>query len=180
MDRTIIGIDPGSRATGFGVVLSRGSSLKCLGAGVIRVPADIEFSTRLGRLYSGVVQVIEQYSPSDFAIEDMFFARNAQSALKLGHARAAAMLAAVHRSLPVYEYTPLVVKKSVAGYGKAEKQQVQQMVKLLLSLSSTPPQDAADALAVAICHANTAQLTLQTSCKTERAVAGCGTAQGCP
>lgn len=143
--------------------MSHGSSLKCLGAGVIRVPAEMEFSSRLDRLYTGVRQAIEKYSPSVFAIEDMFFARNAKSALKLGHARAAAILAGVHSSLAIYEYTPLVVKKAVVGYGRAEKKQVQQMVKLLLNLSAMPAQDAADALAVAICHANSSRLTLTAS-----------------
>ncbi len=161
--RIILGIDPGSRATGFGIVESRGSTLRCLGAGVIRVPGNMEFAARLDRLYSGVAGAIREYSPSVFAIEDVFFARNAKSALKLGHARAAAMLAAVHSSLPVFEYTPLAVKKAVVGYGKAEKGQVQQMVKILLNLGSMPAQDAADALAVAICHANSARLTLTAS-----------------
>ena len=156
----ILGIDPGSRATGFGIVESCGSDLRCLGAGVIRVRGDMEFASRLDRLYSGVKHAIMEYSPSVFAIEDVFFARNAKSALKLGHARAAAMLAAVHNSLPVYEYTPLAVKKAVVGYGKAEKGQVQQMVKILLNLGSMPAKDAADALAVAICHANSSRLTL--------------------
>lgn len=160
---TIIGIDPGSRATGFGVIISHGSSLRCLGAGVIRVPADLEFCNRLDRLYTGVIQTIKEYSPSVFAIEDMFFARNAKSALKLGHARAAAILAGVHSTLAIYEYTPLAVKKAVVGYGRAEKRQVQHMVKLLLNLSKMPAQDAADALAVAICHANSSRLTLTAS-----------------
>ncbi len=161
--QTIIGIDPGSRATGFGVVESSGSSLRCLGAGVIRVTGETAFANRLDRLYSGVAKAIEQYTPTVFAIEDLFFARNAKSALKLGHARAAAILAAVHHGLPVYEYTPLAVKKAVVGYGKAEKGQVQQMVRILLNLCSPPAQDAADALAVAICHANTSQLALKAS-----------------
>ena len=155
----ILGIDPGSRATGYGVVHSSGSSLRCLGAGVIRVPADMEFCTRLERLYAGVSSAIDTHAPGVFAIEDVFVAKNAKSAMKLGHARAAAMLAAVHCGLPVYEYTPLQVKKAVVGYGKAEKKQVQHMVKLLLGLASYPAQDASDALAVAICHANSVRLS---------------------
>ena len=160
----IMGVDPGSRVTGIGVVEASGSSLRCLGAGVIRVSGERSFVSRLDRLYQGVAGAIDKYAPDVFAIEDLFFARNAKSALKLGHARASAMLAAVHAGLDVYEYTPLAIKKAVVGYGKAEKVQVQQMVKVLLNLNSIPPADAADALAVAICHANSARLWFSPVC----------------
>ncbi len=158
----IMGIDPGSRATGVGVVESKGSSLRCIAAGVVRPQGCDRFIQRLDSLYKGVASAIEEYSPDVFAIEDLFFAKNAKSALKLGHARAAVMLAALHAGLSVYEYTPLEVKKAVVGYGKAEKVQVQQMVKIILNIPALPPTDAADALAVAICHANT--VALHASC----------------
>ena len=140
-----------------------------MGAGVIRFATDGAFFQRLDRIYAGVASIIEEYSPSVCAVEDMFFARNAKSALKLGHARAAAVLAAVHHGLPVYEYTPLQVKKAVVGYGRAEKMQVQQMVTLLLGLRSAPASDAADALAVAICHASSARLASSVSGRQGRA-----------
>ncbi len=159
----VLGIDPGSRATGYGVVRGHGQELKCVGAGVIRAATDGTFFQRLDRIYSGVTSIIEEYSPSVCAVEDMFFARNAKSALKLGHARAAAVLAAVHCGLPVYEYTPLQVKKAVVGYGRADKTQVQRMVSLLLGLGSAPASDAADALAVAICHASAVRLAARVS-----------------
>jgi crossover junction endodeoxyribonuclease RuvC len=155
-DERILGIDPGSRATGYGCISHEGSRLRFLGAGVIRLPADMSFARRLERLYAGLAEVISALRPTVSAVEDVFHAVNARSALRLGHARGAAILAAVHADVPVYEYTPLQVKKAVVGYGKAEKAQVQDMVKLLLNLPQRPAQDAADALAVAICHAHSA------------------------
>jgi crossover junction endodeoxyribonuclease RuvC len=113
------------------------------------------FSYRLKELYAGIAGLIEEFSPQEAAVEQVFVAKNAKSALKLGHARAAALLAALNMGLSVFEYTPLEIKKAVVGYGQAEKNQVRQMVRLLLNLSKAPALDASDALAAAICHANT-------------------------
>lgn len=154
-ERLILGIDPGSRAMGFGLVTAQGSRLNHVAAGVLRPRVMEPFSYRLKELYQGVSRLIEEFSPQEAAVEQVFVARNAKAALKLGHARAAAMLAALNMGLSVYEYTPLEIKKAVVGYGQAEKGQVRQMVRLLLNLSKMPALDASDALAAAICHANT-------------------------
>jgi len=148
----ILGIDPGSRLTGFGVIqiLSNGK-ISYVASGVIKVPL-VELSGRLRVIYESVSEVIDRYHPEVMAIEKVFMARNADSALKLGQARAAAVLAAANRDLPVSEYTALQVKQATVGRGHAQKDQVKHMVKRLLVLSGMPPTDAADALACAICH----------------------------
>ena len=152
----IFGVDPGSRVTGYGVVSCRGSQLTCLGYGKIAgAPSGRpdDFPSRLRRIYRGLKRLIEEFSPEVVAVERVFHAVNAQSALKLGHARGVILLAAAEAELPILEYSPLEIKKSVVGYGRAEKGQIQLMVKTLLGLRETPqPHDAADALAVAICH----------------------------
>ncbi len=152
--RRTLGIDPGSRATGYGVIESEGGNHTFVVCGVIRTSSKLSFPERLKEIYTGVCEVIEAQKPDVAAVEDVFVSVNPRSALKLGHARGVAMLAAIEHGLPVYEYTPTNVKQSIAGYGQAGKEQVQQMVRVLLQLSSSPSQDAADALAVAICHAN--------------------------
>ncbi len=152
----VLGIDPGSIATGYGVVEARCNALVHVESGVIRTDRSGGFNARLDTIYQGILGVIQRLGPDVSAVEGVFHARNAQSALKLGHARAAAILAAVHGGTEVREYSPLEVKKSVVGYGRAEKGQVQKMVSLLLGLGREPSQDAADALAVAICHIHTA------------------------
>jgi len=148
----ILGIDPGSRLTGFGViqVLSNGK-INYVASGVIKVPL-VELSGRLRAIYESVTEVIDRYRPEVVSIEKVFMARNADSALKLGQARAAAVLAAANQHLPVSEYTALQIKQATVGRGHAQKDQVKHMVKRLLALSGTPPTDAADALACAICH----------------------------
>jgi crossover junction endodeoxyribonuclease RuvC len=153
----ILGIDPGSRLTGFGVVhvLSSGK-VNYVASGVVRVPA-IALAERLKVIYDGVVQVIAEYRPEVMAVEKVFMARNADSALKLGQARAAAILAGANGDLPVSEYTALQIKQALVGKGHAQKEQVKHMVKALLALSGNPQADAADALACAICHAHHAQ-----------------------
>ncbi len=156
--RVILGIDPGSRATGFGVLEQRGSGLHCIQAGVVRTQKTSCLATRLDAIYKGILRVIDLHHPKVAAVENVFHSNNAKSALVLGHARGAAMLAAVHRGLEVFEYTPMEVKAAVVGYGRAEKNQVQQMVRVILGLAANPPQDAADALAVAICHAHASTL----------------------
>jgi len=150
----VFGIDPGSERTGFGCVDSDGRRHRLVRCGAIRAGASgSPFPERLGAIYRGLIDELGQCQPDCVAIENLFYATNVRSALKLGHARGVAMLAAVESGLPVLEYTPAEIKRAVVGYGRAEKPQVQQMVKLLLGLDRVPtPHDAADALAVAICH----------------------------
>ena len=149
----ILGIDPGSRITGFGVLDFDGSQSRYVASGCIRVQGEIP--ERLLNIFESVTAVIDQHRPQQFAIEQVFMHRNAASALKLGHARGAALVAAGHRGLSVYEYTATQIKLAITGRGRGTKEQVQHMIKVLLSLPSTPQQDAADALAAALCHAHT-------------------------
>ncbi|NBI12377.1 crossover junction endodeoxyribonuclease RuvC [[Haemophilus] felis] len=152
----ILGIDPGSRITGYGVIQVVGKQLEYLGSGVIRTSVE-DLPTRLKRIYAGVTEIIIQFQPEMFAIEEVFLAKNANSALKLGQARGAAMVAAVNQDLPVFEYAARLVKQTVVGIGSADKVQVQDMVTRILKLSEKPQADAADALAIAITHAHSIQ-----------------------
>jgi crossover junction endodeoxyribonuclease RuvC len=149
----VIGIDPGNAVTGFGVV-ERNGSLRYVAAGTVRGLRTIPRPVRLAEIYRHLLQVLDSYSPDVMSLERSFVAMNVQSAFALGEARAAAMLAAAHRGLDVFEYTPTDVKLSVAGYGRADKRQVKNMVRrrLLLDESSEIADDAADALAIALCH----------------------------
>lgn len=150
----ILGIDPGSRVTGYGIVaVTPSGAVTYVGSGCIRTDADNQ-SHRLKTIYDGVSEVITSYAPDVMVIERVFMARNADSALKLGQARGAALCAGINHQLEAKEYTALQVKRAVVGTGHARKQQVQHMVKALLGLSDTPQSDAADALACAICHAH--------------------------
>jgi len=152
----ILGIDPGSRFTGFGVItVLRNGKLGYVASGCIRIPKG-SLAERLKVILEGVDEVIATHSPEVLSIEKVFMARNADSALKLGQARGAAICAALQHDLPVSEYTALQIKRAVVGTGRGDKKQVQHMVTALLGLSGTPQADAADALAAAICHANTA------------------------
>ncbi len=149
----VFGIDPGSERTGYGCVETDGSRHRIVLCGAIRTTATASFPQKLLEIHDRLVALIGECHPAAVAVESVFHAVNARSALKLGHARGVAVLAAVRAGLPVAEYTPAEVKLAVVGYGRAEKPQVQQMVKLLLGLPAVPsPHDAADALAVAICH----------------------------
>ena len=150
----ILGIDPGSRITGYGVITACGHELGFIACGTIRTGGEADFSRRLLTIFRDLCEVIETHQPEVAAVEDIFISSNPRSALKLGHARGAAVVAAQHSGLSIVDYTPRRVKQCVAGYGQAEKSQVQSMVRTLLALDSTPSQDAADALAVAICHAH--------------------------
>ncbi|MCL6405576.1 crossover junction endodeoxyribonuclease RuvC [Dickeya dadantii] len=152
----ILGIDPGSRVTGYGIVRQQGRQISYLGSGCIRTAVD-DLPTRLKLIYAGVSEIITQFQPDYFAIEQVFMARNADSALKLGQARGAAIVAAANQSLPVFEYAARQVKQTVVGTGAAEKSQVQHMVKTLLKLPASPQADAADALAIAITHCHFSQ-----------------------
>ncbi|MFM2483725.1 crossover junction endodeoxyribonuclease RuvC [Celerinatantimonas yamalensis] len=153
----ILGIDPGSRLTGFGVIRYQHGQAQYLGSGCIRMQTEAALPQRLKTIYQGVSEVITQYQPDEFAIEQVFMAHNPDSALKLGQARGAAIVAAVNQDLPVFEYSARQIKQAVVGTGGAEKNQVQQMVMHMLKLNATPQADAADALAVALCHAHTNQ-----------------------
>ncbi len=150
----VLGLDPGSRITGYGLVDIGDGALRYVASGCIDTRGEA-FAVRLADIYRGVEEVIARHSPSEFAIEEVFFARNPQSALKLGQARGAAIAAAVGGGLPVFEYATRLVKRSVVGTGRASKAQVAFMVERLLNLDAQPTPDAADALAVAICHVNT-------------------------
>ncbi|MFO7987169.1 MAG: crossover junction endodeoxyribonuclease RuvC [Desulfatiglandaceae bacterium] len=150
----VLGVDPGSRVTGFGLVEKRERTTTYIHSGIIRSPAKIEFYKRIHRIFESMVDIIHQYHPGEMAIEDQFYAKNVKSALKLGHARAAALIAAAQCGISLFEYTPLEVKKALVGYGRAEKEQVREMVKVILGIREQPPLDASDALAVAICHCN--------------------------
>jgi crossover junction endodeoxyribonuclease RuvC len=147
------GIDPGSERTGYGCIETTGSRHRVVLCGAIATPSGASFPEKLLVIHQRLAALIAECQPDCVAVENLFYAVNARTALKLGHARGVAMLAAVEAGLPVIEYTPAEIKRAVVGYGRAEKQQVQHMVKLLLGLAAPPsPHDAADALAVAICH----------------------------
>lgn len=147
----ILGIDPGSRLTGFGVVELRGNRVLALKHGCLRL-GDGELAQRLKHIHLGIQQLIDEFQPQEAAIESVFVHRNVESALKLGQARGGAIAAIAMRDIPVFEYAPAVIKKSVVGRGNAGKPQVQHMVSTLLGLSRDLQADAADALAVALCH----------------------------
>ncbi len=147
----ILGIDPGSNITGYGLVEKNGSVLRHIENGCIRVRKK-EFSQRLQEIHEGIRAIIERFRPNEVAVESVFFAKNPNSALKLGESRGVALLAAAQRRLPVVEYSTREVKQAVTGYGQATKDQVQKMVKQILHLPEVAAEDASDALAVAICH----------------------------
>lgn len=150
----ILGVDPGLQHTGWGVIQSVGSKLRFIGCGTIHSNSKSPMAERLSALSAGLVRVIETYQPEQFAIEETFVNKNAQSSLKLGHARGALILTAGQHGLPVAEYAALKVKKTVTGVGRAEKSQIIAMLKILLPQAQPDSEDAADALAVAICHAH--------------------------
>lgn len=153
----VFGIDPGSGRTGYGCIDSDGSRSRLVVCGAIAVSTRAPFADRLTHIYDELTSLLASHRPACVAIESVFSARNPSSALKLGQARGVALVAASKAGLPVSEYAPTEVKRAVAGYGRADKQQVQQMVTLLLGLATPPtPHDASDALAIALCHANAA------------------------
>lgn len=150
----ILGIDPGSRICGYGLINAKGNSLEYIASGVIKM-ANQAFPERLNTIFNDLSEIISEYEPDAAAIEEVFMGKNASSALKLGQARGAAIVACTQFQIPVAEYAARKVKLALVGKGQAEKQQVQHMVKSLLGLSRVPAEDAADALAIAVCHANT-------------------------
>lgn len=150
----ILGIDPGSRITGYGIIKENNRKIEYIDSGCIRTSPDHALSQKLLQIYNGICQLMDCYSPNEVAIEQVFMHQNPNSALKLGHARGVAMVAAASHRVQVSEYSPREIKQTVVGYGGAEKTQVNHMVVHLLSLSSAPQADAADALAIAICHSH--------------------------
>ncbi len=150
----ILGIDPGSRVTGYGVVEKVGHDLRFVSCGAIRVAPGRPLAERLKEIHDGIGEVITSLRPDVAAVEEIFVAANPRSALTLGHARGVLLLAAIQHGLAVHEYPARVVKQAVAGSGRAPKAQVQHMVRVFLALAGAPSEDAADALAVALCHAN--------------------------
>lgn len=167
----ILGIDPGSRITGYGVIKQIGSKFEYVASGCIRVQGD-ELAPRLQQVFDGVSEIINQFSPTLFAIEQVFVAKNADSALKLGQARGAAIVAATNRQLPVAEYSARQIKQAVVGKGSADKTQVQHMITYLLKLTAAPQADAADALAVALCHGHSNQSLLKLAGQASKTVRG--------
>ncbi len=153
----ILGVDPGSRKTGYGIIHQVPGKVAYVSSGVIRMETAQTLPERLSVIFASLCEIIETYHPQEMAVEQVFMAKNAGSALKLGQARGAAIVAGTCHQLPVAEYEARKVKQSVVGHGAADKYQVQHMVKTLLKLPRAPQEDAADALAVALCHANTQQ-----------------------
>ena len=151
----VLGVDPGSRATGFGLIEKQGERITCIQSGRITSPASRPFYERIHRIFIGILDIMNQFHPEQMAIEDIFYAKNVKSSLKLGHARGAVLIAAVQSNVRIFEYSPLEIKKAVVGYGRADKEQVRSMVSIMLNLKTCPPLDTSDALAAAICHLNT-------------------------
>jgi crossover junction endodeoxyribonuclease RuvC len=155
----VLGIDPGAATTGWGLVSREGDQLALVDYGTVRTSSDAPLPQRLQVLYQGLGQVISSHQPSAVAVEKLFFNKNVRTAMTVGEARGVALLAVAEAGLPVHEYTPLEVKQSVCGYGRASKEQVQKLVQMLLGLDSIPqPDDAADAIAIAICHIHSSPL----------------------
>ena len=165
----IFGIDPGSDRTGYGCLETDGSRHRLVTCGSLSAPAGTPFPDRLLTIHAGLTLLLAEHRPDCVAVESIFHARNVRSALKLGHARGVALLAASEAGVPIVEYAPTEIKRAVVGFGRAEKNQVGQMVKLLLGLETAPsPHDVADALAVAICHVHSSNGRVAEAMKTIR------------
>lgn len=150
----VLGVDPGSRTTGYGILRKRNNVVTCVASGSIDSPGTVPFYDRIHKIFADMADIMKEYQPDEMAIEDVFFARNVKSSLKLGHARGAALIAAVSCNVRIFEYTPLEIKQSVVGYGRATKDQVRSMVQMILNLPSRLGPDTSDAIAAAICHLN--------------------------
>ena len=151
----ILGIDPGIAIVGYGVIECIGNIYKPVEYGCITTDSKLDFPDRLKIIYDEMIKIIDTYNPIDMAIEELFFNKNTKTALKVGQARGVEILAAINQNIGIYEYTPLQIKQAIVGYGRAEKRQVQEMVKVLLNLNDIPkPDDVADALAVALTHSS--------------------------
>lgn len=155
----ILGIDPGTATTGYGIVKSEQGKIQMVDYGCILTKSSQDLEDRLVIIFDELTEVIKKFKPNMVAVEELFFASNAKTAISVGHARGVILLACAKAGVPAYEYTPLQVKQAVCGYGRGDKQQIQKMVKALLGLDKIPkPDDAADGLAIAICHAHSASL----------------------
>ncbi|MCP4682126.1 MAG: crossover junction endodeoxyribonuclease RuvC [Desulfobacterales bacterium] len=150
----VLGVDPGSNVTGYGLIEKEGDEPAYVHSGHISSSGKVPFYDKIHNIFKGMVEVMDHYSPQEMAIEDIFYAKNAQSSLKLGHARGAVLVAAAQCGLKIFEYTPLEIKKSVVGYGRASKEQVRFMVQNILKIRDNMNLDTSDALAAAICHLN--------------------------
>jgi crossover junction endodeoxyribonuclease RuvC len=150
----VLGVDPGSRVTGYGLLQKKNNIITCIASGSIDSPGSDPFYDRIYKIYTCMVDIMEEYRPDEMAIEDVFFAKNVKSSLKLGHARGAALIAAVKCNVKIHEYTPLEIKQSVVGYGRATKDQIRAMVQMILNLPKKLGPDTSDAIAAAICHLN--------------------------
>ena len=150
----VLGVDPGSRVTGYGLVEKKNDTLTCIHSGHIASSGKTPFYERIHKIFQTMVEVMSHYRPQEMAIEDLFYAKNIQSSLKLGHARGAVLIAAVQCGIQIFEYTPLEIKKAVVGYGRATKEQVRAMVRIILELKGNLNLDTSDALAATICHLN--------------------------
>ncbi len=148
----ILGLDPGIRHTGFGIISGEKGDLSLIHTGVISPSPKEDISRKIAYIYNNIVEIIKKYSPKEAAIEDVFMSVNVRSALILGHARGAAMVACINNNLPIHTYEPTLIKKTIVGRGRADKRQISFMVGQLLGLKPDWPQDASDAIAIAICH----------------------------
>lgn len=155
----ILGVDPGTAICGYGIIKKNGQELVLIDYGCIKTDKADEMPKRLSQIRKGLVKVIKEHRPDCLATEDIFFFKNQKTAVAIGQAKGVIMLTGFENGLPVCEYTPLQVKQSISGYGRADKKQVQEMVKILLKMKEIPkPDDASDALAIAICHANSERM----------------------
>lgn len=150
----VLGVDPGSQVTGYGLVEKKENEIACVHCGQISLPDKTPLYERIHRIFHNILDLMGEYRPQELAIEDIFYAKNVKSSLKLGHARGAVLIAAVQRGVQIFEYTPLQIKQSVTGYGRADKKQLRFMVGKILNLKFLPGLDTSDALAAAICHLN--------------------------
>ncbi len=148
----VLGVDPGSRVTGYGLVEKGRDGLTCIHSGTIGMSGQTPLYERIHHIYHSMIDIMDRHRPDELAIEDVFFAKNVQSSLKIGHARGAVLIAAVECGIRIFEYSPREIKKAVAGYGAAPKEQVRSVIRWMLKLNCEPPLDASDALATAICH----------------------------
>jgi crossover junction endodeoxyribonuclease RuvC len=150
----VLGVDPGSRVTGYGLVEKSGNQITCIHSGTFGTSLNRPFFERIYEIFQSMSEIMNRFRPEEMAIEDLFFHKNLESALKIGHARGAVLIAAVQHNVKIFEYSPLEIKKSVVGYGRATKEQVRSMTQVILKMKALPPLDASDALATAICHLN--------------------------
>ncbi len=158
----VLGVDPGSRVTGYGFVRSEGGRLRCVECGSISSPGSVPFYRRIHTIFESMVSLMSRFRPDQMVIEDLFYARNVKSSLKLGHARGAVLIAAVQCGVEIFEYSPLEIKQAVTGYGRADKEQVRAMVRTILGMKIIDNLDTSDALAAAICHVNSRASNLRT------------------